>query len=122
MKPFWKHVPDEMERHILAKAQRSAYLFDDGLAGDPQGDGKVLLAEAQGAAEFFDAVLHGRTASRTAAALRRGFSILLPLAALLLFLPTIFLFYNSSAWVYAPAYALIVLAGNGAGKLFHGKR
>ncbi len=27
MKPFWKHVPDEMERHILAKAQRSAYLF-----------------------------------------------------------------------------------------------
>ena len=54
--------------------------------------------------------------------LRRGFSILLPLAALLLFLPTIFLFYNSSAWVYAPAYALIVLIGNGAGKLFHGKR
>ena len=54
--------------------------------------------------------------------LRRGFSILLSLAALLLFLPTVFLFYNSSAWVYAPAYALIVLAGNGAGKLFHGKR
>ena len=54
--------------------------------------------------------------------LRRGFSILLPLAALLLFLPTVFLFYNSSAWVYAPAYALIVLIGNGAGKLFHGKR
>ena len=27
MKPFWKHVHDEMERHILAKAQRSAYLF-----------------------------------------------------------------------------------------------
>ena len=54
--------------------------------------------------------------------LRRGFSILLPLAALLLFLPTVFLFYNSSAWVYAPACALIALAGNGAGKLLHGKR
>ena len=54
--------------------------------------------------------------------LRRGFSLLLPLAALLLFLPTIFLFYNSSAWVYAPACALIALAGNGAGKLLHGKR
>ena len=48
--------------------------------------------------------------------------LLLPLAALLLFLPTVFLFYNFSACVYAPAYALIVLAGNGAGKLFHGKR
>ena len=64
-------------------------------------------------AAFLTGLVHG---------LRRGFSILLPLAALLLFLPTVFLFYNSSAWVYAPAYALIVLAGNGAGKLFHGKR
>ena len=64
-------------------------------------------------AAFFTGAVYG---------LRRGFSLLLPLAALLLFLPTIFLFYNSSAWVYAPAYALIVLAGNGAGKLFHGKR
>ena len=64
-------------------------------------------------AAFLTGLVHG---------LRRGFSILLPLAALLLFLPTIFLFYNSSAWVYAPACALIALAGNGAGKLLHGKR
>ena len=64
----------------------------------------------------------GRVLHRSVYGLRRGFSLLLPLAALLLFLPTIFLFYNSSAWVYAPACALIALAGNGAGKLLHGKR
>lgn len=53
---------------------------------------------------------------------RRGFDILLPLAALILFVPTIFLHYNATAWVYAPAYALIVLAGNAVGRIFYGKR
>lgn len=53
---------------------------------------------------------------------RRGFRPLLPAAALLLFMPTLFIYYNSSAWVYAPAYALIVLAGNALGRLFYGKR
>ncbi len=77
------------------------------------GSAMFLMLCVMPLAAFFTGAVHG---------LRRGFSLLLPLAALLLFLPTIFLFYNSSAWVYAPAYALIVLAGNGAGKLFHGKR
>ena len=39
-----------------------------------------------------------------------------PLVALLFF-PTLFLYYNSSAWVYIPAYFLIALAGNGLGAL-----
>ncbi len=76
------------------------------------GSAMFLMLCVMPLAAFLTGAVHG---------LRRGFS-LLPLAALLLFLPTIFLFYNSSAWVYAPAYALIVLAGNGAGKLFRGKR
>lgn len=60
----------------------------------------------------------------TAAAygMRQGFSLLLPAAAALLFIPTLFLYYNASAWVYAPAYAVIVLAGTGFGRMFHGKR
>ena len=33
-----------------------------------------------------------------------------------LFIPGIFLFFNESAWVYAPAYALITLIGGLIGK------
>lgn len=43
--------------------------------------------------------------------LRQGFRPLLPAAAVLLFLPTLFLYYNTSAWVYAPAFGLLCLAG-----------
>ena len=54
--------------------------------------------------------------------MRRGFSLLLPAAAFLLFLPTIFIHYNSSAWIYAVVYALVVLAGTAVGRIFFGKR
>lgn len=53
---------------------------------------------------------------------RHGFGVLLAAAALVLFVPAVFLYYNASAWVYAPAYALLVLAGTGIGRLFHGRR
>lgn len=53
---------------------------------------------------------------------RNGFSILLPALAFLLFLPTVFIYYNSSAWVYAVFYALLVLGGNGLGRIFYQKR
>lgn len=33
-----------------------------------------------------------------------------------LFVPAIFIFFNESAWVYAPAYAVIALAGGLIGK------
>lgn len=51
-----------------------------------------------------------------------GFSILLPAAALVLFLPTLFIHYNASAWVYAVFYMAIVLAGTGVGRAFYRKR
>lgn len=35
----------------------------------------------------------------------------------LLFVPSLFLFYNASAWVYAPVYGLIALVGNLLGKM-----
>ena len=57
-----------------------------------------------------------------ACGMRRGFFLLLPAAAFVLFLPTIFIYYNASAWVYAAAYAIIGLAGNCAGRIFYGKR
>lgn len=54
--------------------------------------------------------------------LRRGFQPLLPVLALMLFVPTLFLFYNLTAWVYPIAYGGVVLLGNGIGGAFHGKR
>lgn len=53
--------------------------------------------------------------------IREGFDGLLPLAAALLFTPTIFLYYNASAWVYIPIYTAVVLLGNGIGRVFHKK-
>lgn len=54
--------------------------------------------------------------------LRHGFCWLLPVAALILFLPSIGIYYNSSAWVYAVLYAVIILVGNAAGRAFYMKK
>ena len=53
---------------------------------------------------------------------REGFSLLLPLTAMVLFFPTIFLYYNASAWVYVIFYGLAALLGNAIGRIFYGKR
>lgn len=53
---------------------------------------------------------------------RRGFSLLVPIAAMVLFFPTVFLYYNPSAWVYVIFYGLAALAGNGLGRIFYQKR
>lgn len=62
---------------------------------------------------FVTAAVHG---------VRSGFNPLLPVAAFLLFLPTLFIYYNPSAWVYAIFYALTALAGLCIGRAFRGKR
>ena len=54
--------------------------------------------------------------------MRRGFRPLLAVIAALLFLPAIPLFYNPTAWPYAPAYGLAVLLGNALGRVFYGRR
>lgn len=83
------------------------------LLGRDTGTAMVLMLAVMPLAAFLTAVVYG---------LRNGFCLLLPIAAGILFLPTVFLYYNASAWVYAPAYALIVLAGNGLGRVFYPKR
>jgi hypothetical protein len=40
----------------------------------------------------------------------------------ILFAPTIFIFYNTSAWVYIITYAIVALVGNGIGRIFYRKR
>ncbi|MGI6030780.1 MAG: hypothetical protein ACOX7F_04670 [Eubacteriales bacterium] len=46
---------------------------------------------------------------------KRGFHLWYGLAVMVLFLPTIWIYYNSSAWVYGPAYGLLTLLGSGVG-------
>ena len=53
---------------------------------------------------------------------RQGFDFLLPIVAAVLFAPSIFIFYNASAWIYIIAYAVIALAGNGIGRIFYKKK
>ncbi len=53
---------------------------------------------------------------------RLGFQPLLAVLGTALFLPAIPLFYNWTAWPYAPAYGLVVLLGNALGRIFYGRR
>ena len=47
-----------------------------------------------------------------------GFNIALAAGTALLFIPAIFIFYNSTAWVYIIAFTAISAIGNFIGKLF----
>jgi len=62
---------------------------------------------------FFSALLAGRA---------EGFHFIFPLLTALLFIPSIFIFYNESAWVYCAIYGAVTLLGNAAGLLFFGKK
>ena len=53
---------------------------------------------------------------------RQGFEPLLTLLAMVLFFPTIFIYYNITAWAYVLIYGFIVLFGNGVGRIFYKKR
>lgn len=46
---------------------------------------------------------------------------LFPVLAAILFVPTIFLYYNSSAWVYAPIYGVVALIGAWIGRMISKK-
>ena len=53
---------------------------------------------------------------------RNSFNWIYPIAVALLFAPTIFIFYNASAWVYIIGYGAIAFAGNLIGTLFKPKK
>ena len=50
--------------------------------------------------------------------IKHSFKLLYPITVALLFVPTIFMFYNSTAWVYIIVYGVIAFIGNFIGKLF----
>ncbi len=53
---------------------------------------------------------------------QQGFNPLITLVTIILFAPTVFIFYNSSAWIYIVIYAIISLVGNGIGRAFYKKK
>lgn len=73
----------------------------------------VLMLAAMPAAVFITALIRG---------IKKGFSFVLVALTALLFLPTVFIWYNSSALVYTAFYAVIAAAGCGLGGFLYGKR
>lgn len=53
--------------------------------------------------------------------LRNVFDFIHPLIVAILFIPTLFIYYNISAWVYIIAYSLIALIGEILGKTLQKK-
>lgn len=53
---------------------------------------------------------------------RQGFDLWLPLISGILFVPSIFIYYNATAWIYIVVYAGVALVGNGIGRVFYKKR
>ncbi|WP_018659294.1 hypothetical protein [Allofustis seminis] len=49
--------------------------------------------------------------------MKNSFSWLYPLLVMLLFIPTLFIFYNESAWIYIVVYGIISLIGSYLGNL-----
>lgn len=54
--------------------------------------------------------------------LRHGFHIAYPVLAAALFIPTVYIHYNSSAWVYTAAFGAAALFGDGLGALIRKTR
>lgn len=53
--------------------------------------------------------------------LRNTVDFIYPLIVAILFIPTLFIYYNSSAWVYVIAYSMIALIGELLGKTLQRK-
>ncbi|MBX9165551.1 hypothetical protein HCG64_11010 [Coprobacillus sp. K06] len=53
--------------------------------------------------------------------LRNTVDFIYPLIVAILFIPTLFIYYNTSAWVYVIAYSMIALIGELLGKTLQRK-
>ena len=77
------------------------------------GSGIFLLLLIMPLLVFLGAVIYG---------VRYGLHWLLPLAAVIAFIPSIFLYYNETAWSYGVIYGVVAAEGNGVGRIFYNKR
>ena len=67
------------------------------------GSGMIFLLVIMPVICFITSYLYG---------VKNGFHVRFPLIAAALFAPSIFIFYNSSAWVYVAGYGVISLLGS----------
>lgn len=67
------------------------------------GSGMIMLLIVMPVICFISAVIY---------AFRNGFHLLFAIMTALLFIPTIFIFYNFSAWIYIVSYGITALLGN----------
>ncbi len=83
------------------------------LIGRDTGSFMLILLVAMPIVCFIASLLYG---------LKEGFQLLYPVMVAALFTPTIFIYYNSSAWMYIVIYAVIALIGTAFGsQIMHKK-
>lgn len=83
------------------------------LAITDTGSGMLFLLLVFPVLTFIAAIVYG---------LKNGFRFYFPLLTALLFVPSIFIFYNSSANIYAAGYGGVALIGVLIGAFFHNIR
>lgn len=76
------------------------------------GSGKFILLIVIPLITLITSIIYG---------LRNVFDFIYPLIVAILFIPTLFIYYNISAWVYIIAYSLIALIGEILGKTLQKK-
>jgi hypothetical protein len=54
--------------------------------------------------------------------IKKSFNLAYTIVVAILFIPTILIFYNSTAWVYIFGYGAIALVGNAIGMVFSKRR
>ncbi|MBU5627563.1 hypothetical protein KQI82_11640 [Oscillibacter sp. MSJ-2] len=73
------------------------------------GSGMLMMLCVIPLIDFFCSFVYG---------IRQGSGLLLTVAAVILFAPTIPIFYNETAWIYIVVYAVITLVGSAIGRVF----
>lgn len=77
------------------------------------GSGMFMLLLVIPAICFISSIIFG---------IKHSFQITYPLSVGVLFIPAVFIFYNSTAWVYVFAYGIVALIGNAIGMIFYRRK
>jgi multisubunit Na+/H+ antiporter MnhF subunit len=97
---------DHLKRLLPYLAAIVAYFYLLPLLGRDTGSFILILVFAVPLFCLLTGMLYGA---------RHGFDMLYPVIVGLLFIPSIFIYYNSTAWVYILIYAVISFVGTLAG-------
>lgn len=76
------------------------------------GSGMIILLVVIPLITFITSLMYG---------LKNTFDFFYPLLVAILFIPTLFIYYNTSAWIYIIAYSMIAVIGELLGKTLQKK-